>query len=79
MLQERTIYRPTPTAKPTETPIKPPVKVKRRSLYITAETVKNKLLGASLIGLGMLSAVLTGDGTAAVMMFFLALSAIVSK
>lgn len=78
-MQERTIYIPTPTARPTETPIKPPIKVKRRSTYITAETVKNKLLGASLIAIGILSAKLTGDGTAAVMMLVIGLTAIISK
>ena len=79
MLQERTIYIPTHHAERTETPVKPLVKVRQKSTHITTESVKNKLLGASLIALGILSANLTGDGTAAVMMSFIGLTAIISK
>lgn len=78
MLQE-TIYIPVHVTKHTETPIKPLIKNNRRSTHITAEAVKNKLLGASLIAIGIFSAKLTGDGTAAVMMFFIGLTAIISK
>lgn len=78
-MQEHTIYIPIPTTKPTETPIKPLVKPNRRSTHITAESVKNKLLGASLIVIGILSAKLTGDGTAMIMMFFIGITAIFSK
>lgn len=78
-MQERTIYIPTRRVKRTETPAKPLVKVMRRSTHITTEAVKNKLLGASLIAIGILSAKLTGDGTAAVMMSFIGLTAIISK
>lgn len=79
MLQERAIYIPTHHAERTETPAKPLVKIKWRSTHITAEAVKNKLLGASLIAIRILSAKLTGDGTAAVMMSFIGLTAIISK
>lgn len=79
MLQEQTIYIPIRHAGHTKTLAKPLVKAKRRSTHITAEAVKNKLLGASLIVLGILSAKLTGDGTAAVMTFFIGLSAIIAK
>lgn len=79
MSQERTIYIPTHHAERTETLAKPLVKIKWRSAHITAEAVKNKLLGASLIAIGILSAKLTGDGTAAVMMSFIGLTAIISK
>lgn len=79
MLQEHTIYIPTPASRPTETPVKPLAKPNCRSTYITAETVKNKLLGVSLIVIGILSAKLTGDGTAMIMMFFIGITAIFSK
>lgn len=79
MLQERTIYIPTPRSGQTETSVKSTVKPKRGTIHITVESVKNKLLGASLIVLGILSAKLTGDGTAAIMMLFMGLSAIISK
>lgn len=79
MLQEQTIYIPTRRAERTETPIKPLAKVKRRNTHITAEAVKNKLLGASLIAIGILSAKLTGDGTAAVMLFVMGFAAIINK
>lgn len=75
MLQERTIYIPKHHAGRTETPVKPLVKSKRE----TAESVKSKLLGASLIAVGILSAKLTGDGTAMVMMFLMGLIAIFNK
>ncbi len=78
-MQEHTIYIPTPTTKPTETPVKSLAKPNRRCTHITAESVKNKLLGASLIVIGILSAKLTGDGTAMIMMFFIGITAIFSK
>jgi hypothetical protein len=79
MLREQTIYISTRPTGRTETPVKPLARHKRRSTHITAETVKNKLLGTSLIVVGILSAKLTGDGTAMVMMFLMGLIAIFSK
>lgn len=79
MLQERTIYIPTHTTRRTEKSVKPLVKLKRKTIHIDTESVKNKLLGASLIALGILSAKLTGDGTAMMMTFFIGLSAIIAK
>ena len=78
-MQERIIYTLTPYPRRTETHDKPIVRSKRRTIHITAEAIKNKLLGASLIAVGILSAKLTGDGTAAVMMLLMGLSAIFSK
>lgn len=78
-MQERIIYIPTHHIERTETLAKPLVKAKRRSTHITAEAVKNKLLGASLIAIGILSAKLTGDGTATVMMLMIGLPAIIAK
>lgn len=77
MLQKRTICTPYP--KRTETPVKRIAIPKGRTIHITAESVKNKLLGSSLITVGMISAKLTGDGTAAVMCWLMGLSAIFSK
>lgn len=62
-----------------KTPVKPLVKPKQKTIHINIESVKNKLLGLSLIVVGILSAKLTGDGTAAVMTLFLGLSAIIAK
>lgn len=47
--------------------------------HINAESVKNKLLGVSLIVLGILSAEVTGDGTAAVLTLLIGLSVIFGK
>lgn len=79
MLQERTIYIPTHPIGRTETLVKLLVKPKRKTIHIDIENVKNKLLGMSLIAVGILSAKLTGDGTVAVMTFFIGLSAIIAK
>lgn len=78
MLQERA-YTPTPYPRRTETPVKPLVRPKRRTIHIDMESVKDKLLGACLITVGMISAKLTGDGTAAVMCWIMGLSAIIAK
>ena len=78
-MQEKVIYMPIHVQRRTETPIKPLAKSKRKTIYITAESVKDKLLGASLIAVGIISAKLTGDGTAAVMCWLMGLSAIFSK
>lgn len=72
-MQKRTIH-----FRRTEPFIKPFTKPKRKTIHIIVETLKNKLLGASLIAVGILSAKLTGDGSAAVMTLFLGLSAIFS-
>lgn len=77
-MQEYTIYTPTHPAGATRTPVKPLTRPKR-TIHIDIETVKNKLLGTSLIVVGILSAKLTGDGTAAIMMLFMGLAAIFSK
>ncbi len=79
MLQERTIYIPTNVVRRTETSVKPLVTPKRKTIHINIESVKDKLLGVSLITVGMISAKLTGDGTAAVMCWLMGLSAIFSK
>lgn len=79
MLQERIICIPTHPIGRTEKPVKPFAKPKRKTIHIDIESVKNKLLGLSLIAVGILSAKLTGDGTAAVMTLFLGLSAIIAK
>lgn len=79
MLQERTIYIPTRPAGRTGKPVKPFAKSKRKTIHIDIESIKNKLLGLFLIAIGILSAKLTGDGTAAVMTFFIGLSAIIAK
>lgn len=78
-MQERTVYTLTPYPIRTETPVKPIVTHKRKTIHIDMESVKNKLLGASLIAVGMISAKLTGDGTAAVMCWLMGLSAIIAK
>lgn len=44
-----------------------------------ARTLFNRLCGIALIAVGILSAKLTGDGTAAVMLFVMGLAAIFSK
>lgn len=77
-MQQQIIYTPNPRR--TKTRVKPSIKSKRKvTIHITTETLKNKLLGVSLIAVGIFSAKLTGDGTAAVMTLFLGLSAIFSK
>lgn len=44
-----------------------------------ARTLFNRLCGIALIAVGILSARLTGDGTAAVMLFVMGLAAIFSE
>lgn len=44
-----------------------------------AKRLSNRLCGIALIVLGIVSAKLTGDGTAAVMLFVMGLTAIFSK
>lgn len=78
-MQGYTIYTPTAHSRRTETPIKPLATHKRRTIHTDIESVKNKLLGASLITVGMISAKLTGDGTAAVMLLMMGLLAIIAK
>lgn len=75
MLQEQTIYIPIHHAERTENPAESVSKRKNK----TIENVKNKLLGVSLIVLGILSAAVTGDGTAAVLTLLIGLSAIFGK
>lgn len=62
------------TENPTES-----VSKRKKIIHINAESVKNKLLGVFLIVLGILSAELTGDGTAAVLILLIGLSAIFGK
>lgn len=62
------------TENPTES-----VSKRKKIIHINAESVKNKLLGVFLIVLGILSAELTGDGTAAVLTLLIGLSAIFGK
>ena len=78
-MQERTAYTLTPYPRRTETPVKPLTTPKHKTIHIDMESVKNKLLGASLITVGIISAKLTGDGTAAVMCLMMGLSAIIAK
>lgn len=44
-----------------------------------AKTLFNRLCGIALIAVGILSAKLTGDGTAAVMLFVMGLAAIFNR
>lgn len=53
---------------------KPAAKAKRNR--ISAEKLKNILLGSTVIVLGILSAVISGDGTAMVVTSFIGLGAI---
>lgn len=55
------------------------VSKRKKIIHINAESVKNKLLGVFLIVLGIFSAELTGDGTAAVLTLLIGLSAIFGK
>lgn len=72
-MQERIISN---AVRRTETPIKRLARHKGGMIHIDMESVKNKLLGASLIGIGIFSAELTGDGTAMIMLLFMGLAAI---
>ena len=72
------IHTSTSHPKTMETPIKNTTKHKCKTTYVNIERLKNMILGASLIVVGMLSAKLTGDGTAAIMMFLIGLTAIFS-
>lgn len=64
--------------KRTEKPTESVSKHKNKTIHINTESVKNKLLGVFLIVLGIFSAELTGDGTAAVLTLLIGLSAISS-
>lgn len=79
LIQTQDKYIPTHPIGQTEKPVKPFAKPKRKTIHIDIESVKNKFLGLSLIAVGILSAKLTGDGTAAIMTFFIGLSAIIAK
>lgn len=76
-MQEEIIYIPVHITKhmPQEMPAKSiwntPVRV--------SKTIQNRLLAVMLIELGILSMVLTGDGTAAFAAFVIAMSVIFSK
>lgn len=62
-----------------ENPAESVSKHKNKIIHINTESIKNKLLGVSLIVLGILSAEVTGDGTAAVLTLLIGLSAIFGK
>lgn len=74
-MRQQTIYIPAPHSKQMELSVKPTVKPKRKAIHIT-ESVKNKLLGVSLIALGIFTAVYTGDGTAMILTLFIGIGAI---
>lgn len=74
-MQQQTIYIPAPHSEQKGSSVKPTVKPKRKAIHVT-ESVKNKLLGASVIALGIFTAVYTGDGTAMILTLFIGIGAI---
>lgn len=76
-MQEEIIYLPVHITKPM--PRKVPVKSIWNAPVKISQTVKNRLLAVILTELGILSVLLTGDGTAAFAALFIAMSAIFSK
>lgn len=68
-MKEKVFYIPVNTKKPADTKIH-----KKR---ISREKIRAVMLGISLMGVGILSAVISGDGTAMIMTFFIGLAAII--
>lgn len=74
-MRQQTIYILASHSEQTGSSVKPTVKPKRKAIHI-AESTKNKLLGASVIALGIFTAVYTGDGTAMILTLFIGIGAI---
>lgn len=71
-MKEKIFYVPISEKKPAKT------STKIHKKHINRDKIKNISLGLSLIGIGILSAVISGDGTAMMMTIAIGLAAILS-
>lgn len=71
-MKEKIFYVPVNAEKPAK------INTKIHKKRLNRDKIKNVALGLSLIGIGVLSAVISGDGTAMIMTIAIGLAAILS-